>query len=62
MFGVEDAIHPRSGITTGEILAINEFGDPARNIPPRPFMRTSDTLVFTDLVHSVAKIQPCIFA
>ena len=40
-FGVEHAIHTRSGLSTGEILAINEFGSPSKNIPSRPFMRTS---------------------
>ena len=40
-FGVEHAIHARSGLSTGEILAINEFGSPSKKIPARPFMRTS---------------------
>ena len=45
VFGVERAIHPRSGVSTGQILAINEFGDAMLNIPARPFMRTSNEII-----------------
>lgn len=36
---VERKQYPGSDITTAQVAAINEFGAPAKNIPPRPFMR-----------------------
>ena len=44
-FGVEHGIHPRTKLSTGAILAINEFGWPAKGIPARPFMRTATPLI-----------------
>ena len=57
VFGVESAVHPRSGKTTGEILAINEFGRPDKNIPARPFMRTSTEIIKNEVRTYVRRLR-----
>lgn len=54
---LEGATYP-DGTTVAMVAAVQEFGSPANNIPPRPFMRTAIEQKKQRWADHVAKVLP----